>query len=196
MGDLVKNQMNTDRESLIKKFEKFMFLFFWVRVFYPKSKGISVLYLLYYFIPQKIFRINGRIPWPVHFTSRVLYYKNIQVGNRSAPGMNANCYIQGRNGIIIGNNLRVGPGVGLISANHDLSDYDTWPKAPPIRIGDNVWIGMNSVVLPGVQIGDNVVIAANSVVTKDISLNSIAGGNPCQAIKGKKPYQGKDYSKL
>ena len=188
--------MNTDMNSLIKKFEKFMFLFFWVRVFYPKSKGISALYLLYYFIPQKIFRINGRIPWPVHFTSRVLYYKNIQVGNRSAPGMNANCYIQGRNGIIIGNNLRVGPGVGLISANHDLSDYDKWPKAPPIRIGDNVWIGMNSVVLPGVQIGDNVVIAANSVVTKDIPSNSIAGGNPCLVIKVKKPYQGKDYSKL
>jgi acetyltransferase-like isoleucine patch superfamily enzyme len=188
--------METNTNSIIKKFEKFMFLFFWVRVFYPKSKGISVLYLLYYFIPQKIFRINGRIPWPVHFTSRVLYYKNIQVGNCSAPGMSSNCYIQGRNGIIIGNNCRVGPGVGLISANHDLSDYDKWPKAPPICIGNNVWIGMNSVVLPGVQIADNVVIAANSVVTKDIPSNSIAGGNPCQVIRRKEPYQGKDYSEL
>ena len=189
-------QMNPDKHSRIVKLQKFQPLFCWLKFFYPKAKGISFIYILGCFFPQKVLRINGRVPWPVHFTSRVLYCKNIQVGNRSTPGMSPNCYIQGRNGIIIGNNLRVGPGVGLISANHDLSDYDQWPKAPPIRIGDNVWIGMNSVVLPGAQIGDNVVIAANAVVTKDIPSNSIAGGNPCRAIREKKPYQGKDYSRL
>lgn len=179
-----------------KKLERLEFLFCWLRLFYPKSKGINYLYLLYFFIPQKILRINGHIPWPVHFTSRVLYAKNIQIGNRSAPGMNAHCYIQGRNGITIGHNLRVGPGVGLISANHDPNDYDHWPSSPPITIGDNVWIGMNSVVLPGVTIGDNVVIASNSVVTKDLPANSICVGNPCNVIKEKQPYRGKDYSKI
>ena len=180
----------------LEKYEKFAFLFDWVRLFYPKAKGFSSFYLLYYFFPQKILRINGRVPWPVHFTSRVLYYKNIQLKNRSAPGMSANCYIQGRNGIIMGHNVRIGPGVGLISANHDLNDYDRWPQSPPIRIGDNVWIGMNSVILSGVTIGDNVAIAANSVVTKDIPSNVIAAGNPCRNIKEKRPYQGKLYSTL
>lgn len=180
----------------IKKLEKLEFFFLWLRLFYPKSKGIGFLYLLYFFVPQKLFRINGRIPWPVHFTSRILYYKKIQVGNCSAPGMSGSCYIQGRNGIIIGHNVRMGPGVGLISANHDLNDYDRWPETPPIRIGDNVWIGMNTVVLPGAKIGDNVVIGSNSVVNKDIPPNSIAAGNPCKIIKEKAPYQGKDYSKL
>jgi acetyltransferase-like isoleucine patch superfamily enzyme len=182
--------------SFIENPDKLEFLFIWLRLFYPKSKGMRFIYLLYCFIPQKILRINGRVPWPVHFTSRVLYYKNIQVGNRSAPGMSANCYIQGRNGIIIGHNVRIGPGVGLISANHDLNDYDKWPKAPPIRIGDNVWIGMNSVVLPGVTIGNNVAVAANSVLTKDIPSNAIAAGNPCRVIKEKKPYQGRVYGSL
>lgn len=179
-----------------KKLEKFQFLFLWLRLFYPKAKGISFLYLLYYLIPQKLLRINGRVPWPVYFTSRVLYYKKIRVGNRTAPGINANCYIQGRNGITIGHNFRMGPGVGLISANHDIDDYDRWSPSPPIVIGDNVWIGMNSVVLPGVKIGDNVVIASNSVVTKDIPSNSIAAGNPCAVVREKEPYMGKDYSKL
>lgn len=188
--------MSQDIQKLIKKLEKFEFLFVWLRIFYPKAKGINFLYLLYYFFPQKILRINGRVPWPVHFTSRVLYRKNIQVGNFCAPGASANCYIQARNGIIIGNNLRMGPGVGLISANHDLSDYDKWTKNRPIRIGDNVWIGMNSVVLPGVSIGDNAVIGSNSVVKRDILSNSIAAGNPCRIIRKKGPYQGKDYSKL
>ena len=139
-------------------------------------------------------RINGRVSWPVHFTSRVLYPKRISVGNGTAPGLSGSCYIQGRNGIKIGHNVRVGPGVGLISANHDLDDYDRWPESEPITIGNNVWIGMNAVVLPGVTIGDNVAVGANSVVSKDIPSNSIAAGSPCKIIRQKKPYAGRDYS--
>ena len=164
---------------------------------YPRCRGINPLHILYIaFIPQKILRINGSVPWPVHFTSRVLYPRKIKIGNRTAPGFNACCYIQGRNGIIIGHNVRIGPGVGLVSANHNMSDYDTWDKADPIVIGDNAWIGMNSVVLPGVRVGSNVVIGANSVVGKDIPDNSIAMGNPCKVIKDKPVYTGFDYSNL
>ena len=53
----------------------------------------------------------------------------------------------------------------------------------PIKIGNNVWIGGNVIVLPGVNIGDNVVIGAGSVVTKDIPANCVAVGNPCRVIR-------------
>ena len=53
----------------------------------------------------------------------------------------------------------------------------------PITIGDNVWLGGNTIVLPGVTIGDNVVIGAGSVVTKDIPSNVIAVGGPCRVIR-------------
>ncbi|MBC2709753.1 MAG: acyltransferase [Desulfosarcina sp.] len=187
---------NSELSSITYKFDKVAFLFKWLPLFYPKAKGIHFIYLAYVFIPQKVLRINGRVPWPVHFTSRVLYYKNITVGNRTAPGLNANCYIQGRNGIDIGHNVRIGPGVGLISANHDVDDYDRWPHCSPMIIGNNVWIGMNTVVLPGITIGDNVAVGANSVVTKKIPSNSRAAGNPCRVIREKAPYKGKDYSRL
>ena len=88
------------------------------------------------------------------------------------------------------------PGAGLINANNDLNDYDRWPEVPPIRIGDNVWAGMNSIVLPGTTIGDNIVIACNSVVMKDIPSNSIPDGKLYKVVREKEPYQGKDYSKL
>lgn len=193
--------MNPDLEkckldSILEKYDKFAWLFKWLYFFYPKAKGFHFIYLAYVFIPQKIFRINGQVPWPVHFTSKVLNYNNISLGSRSAPGLNSNCYIQGRNGIKVGNNVRFGPGVGLISANHDLNDYDKWPVCRPIIIGDNVWIGMNTVVLPGITIGDNVAIGANSVVTKNIPSDSIAAGNPCQILREKEPYKGKDYRRL
>ncbi|MCV6039074.1 galactoside O-acetyltransferase, partial [Escherichia coli] len=48
---------------------------------------------------------------------------------------------------------------------------------------DNVWIGANSVVLPGVTIGENSVIGAGSVVTKDIPSNVVAVGNPCRVLR-------------
>lgn len=51
------------------------------------------------------------------------------------------------------------------------------------RNNSNVWIGANSVVLPGVTIGENSVIGAGSVVTKDIPSNVVAVGNPCRVVR-------------
>lgn len=52
-----------------------------------------------------------------------------------------------------------------------------------ISIGDNVWIGNNVIILKGVNIGDNSIIAAGSIVNKDVSPNTIVGGNPIKILK-------------
>ncbi|WP_238988406.1 acyltransferase [Aureibaculum marinum] len=92
------------------------------------------------------------------------------------------------NSITIGNNV-------LSGANVLITDFDWHPIDPktrhtnigvknaPIVIADNVWLGINSVILKGVTIGENSVIGANSVVVKDIPANVIAAGNPCKIIK-------------
>ncbi|MGE0082888.1 MAG: DapH/DapD/GlmU-related protein [Desulfococcaceae bacterium] len=193
MKTQITNDMLKDR---IEYFERFWPMFFWLKWFYPKAKGVPLIYQLYFFLPQKVFRINGGVPWPVHFTSRILYHKNVSLGNRSALGMTGGCYIQARNGISVGHNVRMGPGVGLISANHSMEDYDIHVPCSPIVIGDNVWLGMNTVVMPGITIGSNVIIGASSVVTHDVPSNVIAGGNPCRVIREKTPYTGKDYSNV
>ena len=56
-------------------------------------------------------------------------------------------------------------------------------KTAPIKIGDNVWIGMNAVILKGVTIGDNSVVAAGSVVTKSVEPNTVVAGNPAVVVK-------------
>jgi acetyltransferase-like isoleucine patch superfamily enzyme len=83
--------------------------------------------------------------------------------------------------IKIGDNVRCG-------ANTLITDSDWHPDDPrvgpskPVTIGNNVWLGINVVVLKGVEIGENSVIGANSLVTKNIPANVIAAGNPCKEI--------------
>ncbi len=60
--------------------------------------------------------------------------------------------------------------------------YENSDMFGTITIGNNVMIGVNSIIMPGISIGDNVIVAANSVVTKDISSNSIVGGCPAHII--------------
>jgi acetyltransferase-like isoleucine patch superfamily enzyme len=56
-------------------------------------------------------------------------------------------------------------------------------KTVPVKICDNVWIGMNAVILKGVTIGENSVVAAGSVVTKSVPANTVVAGNPAVAVK-------------
>ncbi|PYL13120.1 MAG: acyltransferase [Verrucomicrobia bacterium] len=56
-------------------------------------------------------------------------------------------------------------------------------KTAPVKIGDNVWIGMNAVILKGVSIGENSVVAAGSVVTKSVPPNAVVAGNPAVVVR-------------
>ena len=177
-------------------FEKIDFFFFggiinWMYPMYYRPKyGYLPYYILFfhYLIPQKLFRLNPKVKWPVHFTSKVLAAENITKGILCDPGDNINNYIQANNGIIFGSNIELGPGVSIISSNHKANNLREHTKGKPITIGNNVWIGANSTVLPEVSIGNNVIIGANSLVNKDITSNSVAVGNPCKVIKQKEPY--------
>lgn len=158
--------------------------------YYRPKYGYQRYYILFfhYLIPQKLFRLNPRVKWPVHYTSKVIAPENIVKGILCDPGDNLNNYIQANNGISFGNNIELAPGVSIISANHNTDNLSDHVKARPISIGNNVWIGANTTILPEVTIGDNVTIGANSVVTKDIPSNTVAVGNPCKVIKEKGPY--------
>jgi len=112
------------------------------------------------------------------------YGFNIEVGKNFFA--NYNCTIIDVAKVKIGNNCMLAPNVAIYTAGHPIypeTRNSGYEYGKEVIIGDNVWIGGNSVVCPGVHIGNNVVIGAGSVVTKDIPDWSLAAGNPCKVIR-------------
>lgn len=140
------------------------------------------------FFAQKVLRINSHVPWPVHWTSEIKGYENIQRGTET-PGSALGCYIDARNGIVLGENVWIGPKVSIISMNHDLLDYNQYIKESPIRIGRDSLITTGCIILPGVELGPHTVVAAGAVVTKSFPEgNQLIGGNPAVVIKKLEEY--------
>ncbi|OMJ17856.1 putative acetyltransferase [Smittium culicis] len=100
--------------------------------------------------------------------------------------MNAGCVILDPGRVDIGNDVMFGPNVQIYTVTHPLEYVKRNTRqhiARSIKIGDNVWIGGGSIILPGITIGNNSVIAAGSVVTKDVPENVVVAGNPAKFMK-------------
>lgn len=106
---------------------------------------------------------------------------NIEVGEWFYA--NYNCVILDVCRVTIGDNVMFAPNVAIYAAGHPVhpaARNSGYEYGQPVTIGNNVWLGGNTVVTPGVTIGDNVVVGAGSVVTRDIPANVVAAGNPCR----------------
>lgn len=112
------------------------------------------------------------------------YGSNIEVGENFFTNYNLTILDVAK--VVIGSNVQIAPNVSIYTAGHPLDPEarnSGYEYGIGITIGDNVWIGGNTVINPGVHIGSNVVIGSGSVVTKDIPDNAIAVGNPCRVLR-------------
>ncbi len=112
------------------------------------------------------------------------YGCNITVGENFFA--NYGCVMLDVNRISIGKNCMLAPCVKLFSATHPVraeERYNGVELGLPITIGDNCWIGGNSVINPGVTLGNNVVVGSGSVVTKSFGDNVVIAGNPAKIIR-------------
>ena len=96
-----------------------------------------------------------------------------------------NCRIDFSGGVKIGKNSLISKNV--ITETHDHGfDPRNKPTSKQLVIGENVWIGMNTIILSHVErIGDNVIISVGAVVTKDVPDNCIVAGIPAKIIQSK-----------
>jgi acetyltransferase-like isoleucine patch superfamily enzyme len=153
-------------------------------IYFQRRIGIRFSQWFINFIFQRVCRLNAEAPFQVHFTSKVIMGNGIHIGRNvfKSFAVSGGCYIQGGNGIEIGDDTIFATGVKIISANHDPNNNFEWAKAAPIRIGSRCWIGTNAVIMPTVQLGDDVIVGAGSVVTKSFPPHAIIVGVPARQV--------------
>ena len=135
---------------------------------------------------QRIIGLNRRAPCPVGLTTTVANYDTFQfVDKQVAILRSPGCYFANHEATIsFGRQIWVGPNVGFITANHDPRDPDRHMQAQPIEIGDQCWIGMNAVILPGVHLGPHTTVGAGSVVTRSFpDGHCVIAGSPARIIQ-------------
>lgn len=109
---------------------------------------------------------------------------DVIIGDHTRIGIH--CTIIGP--VCIGSHVNLAQGITVTALNHNFEDItqridQQGITTKPIVIGDDVWIGANSVILPGVTLGSHVIVAAGAVVTKDIPDNCVVAGVPAKVIK-------------
>lgn len=120
------------------------------------------------------FEPNFRCEFGCHITLGDNFYANFD------------CIMLDGGGITIGNNVLLGPRVGIYTSNHAIDAAERVAGgcyAKPVVIEDNVWVGGGVQINQGVTIGKNSVIGSGSVVTKSIPANVVAAGVPCKVIR-------------
>lgn len=106
---------------------------------------------------------------------------NISIGDNVV--INRKCYLDGRVGIEIHNNVSVSPEVYIVSLEHDPDSADFSGRGCKVVIEDNSWIGARAIITPGIVIGEGAVIGAGAIVTKNIGPYKIAVGVPAREIR-------------
>lgn len=126
---------------------------------------------------------------------------NIRIGNNSKVGAYVVMWGVGHLDpmIDIGEWCMFGPQTIILARGHEFRNPNqpVWVQGPkevkkPVKIGNKVWIGLRSIILPEVEIGDGAIIGAGAVVTRDIPPYAIAAGVPAKVIGWRKKDEGKD----
>ena len=142
------------------------------------------------YLKELIYRLRGE------FTTEKLISMGMTVG-KNFKRLNGVILDPGHCWLIeIGDNVTMAPRVHILCHDASTKQHLGFTKIGRVTIGDNVFIGAESVVLPGVTIGSNVIIGANSTVTHDIPENSVAAGSPARVVCTVKEYLAKEKARM
>lgn len=139
---------------------------------------------------QKLLRMNAHVPWPVSPAIAISNPRNLVFSPEDMNNFQTfGCYFQNFSGrIVLGRGTYIGPNVGIITANHDPVDLARHLPAADVVLGENCWIGMNAMILPGVHLGPHTVVGAGAVVTKSFPEGwCVVVGNPARSIRDLRP---------
>lgn len=164
-------------------------LYYLFAQYLPTSYSMCSGKRIRYFLCKRIFKycgVNVNIERKAHFGSG----RNVEIGDNSGLGINCNV----PSNIRIGNNVMMGPNCFVIKYNHAFNRTDIPMNKQGFQtkenvqtiIEDDVWIGMNVLMIPGRHIKTGSIIGAGCLLCKDFPEYSIIGGNPSKLIRSRK----------
>jgi acetyltransferase-like isoleucine patch superfamily enzyme len=134
-----------------------------------------------------------RIGHRSYVADRAVIQGNVGIGKFCSINIGATLLGYGNSGdsegsIVIGDHVRVAPGVIMVAANHVYDRIDVpiatqGLKRKSIVIGDDVWIAANAIITAGVKVGHGAIVGAGSVVTKDVAPFTIVAGSPARVVR-------------
>ena len=142
------------------------------------------------YIKEIIYRLRGE------FTTEKLIKMGMKVG-KNFKRLNGVILDPGHCWLIdIGDNVTMAPRVHILCHDASTKTFLGYTKIGRVTIGSNVFIGADTVVLPGVTIGDNVIVGANSTVTHDVPDNIVVAGSPAKIICSLEQYLEKEKQRM
>ncbi|MFZ2153263.1 MAG: acyltransferase [Microgenomates group bacterium] len=170
-------------KNIVPKFSNRLmtiFLEFWL--YFLKLVGLIPFHSV-----RKFFYILSGIDMPldsaIHMGANFFKPSGIKIGHDSIVGSNA--FLDGRAPLNIGNHSSLASEVMIYNDEHDIHSPNFKNSYGPVSIGDYVFIGPRSIILPNVKIGNGAIIAAGAVVTKDVPPFEVWGGVPAQKISNR-----------
>lgn len=142
------------------------------------------------YLKELIYRIRGE------YTTEKLIKMGMTVGENFAR-LNgvildpSHCWL-----IEIGDNVTMAPRVHVLCHDASTKQFIGYTKIGRVTIGNNVFVGADTVILPGVTIGNNVVIGAHSTITHDIPDNSVVVGSPAKIMCSLDEYLEKEEKRM
>ena len=139
---------------------------------------------------ETVFRLRG------DYTTEKLIAMGLKVG-RNFKRMHgtildpSHCWL-----IEIGDNVTLAPRVHILCHDASTKLFLGYTKIGCVSIGNNVFVGAGTIILPGVSIGNNTIIGANSTVTHDVPDNVVAAGNPAKTICSVEEYLNKERVRM
>nr|WP_277350429.1 acyltransferase [Rhodococcus sp. BL-253-APC-6A1W] len=116
----------------------------------------------------------------MHWRTVFFHPPGVDIGNNSIIGND--CFLDGRRGLKIGDNVNIGGHVHIFTLEHNPHASDFGVQGGAVNIGDYAYVASRATILPGVTVGKGAVVAAGAVVTKDVQPYRIVGGTPAREI--------------
>lgn len=117
----------------------------------------------------------------IHRGARFFHVGGVTIGNNSV--VNFNCFLDGRRGIFIGNNVGIAHNTKIYTLGHDMEDPEFKTAGSSVHIKDNAFVFANCLIMPGVTINEGAIVLPGSIVTKDVEAYKVVGGIPAKPLR-------------